>query len=92
MKIRCHVFVSGLVQGVFFRSTTEEMATLLGLKGWVKNTKDGKVELLIEGEKEKIEEMIKWLHKGPPLARVEKVDIEWQEFKGEFNEFKIRYD
>lgn len=92
MKIRCHVFVSGLVQGVFFRSTTEEIANLLGLKGWVKNTKDGKVELLIEGEKEKIEEMIKWLHKGPPLARVEKVDIEWQEFKGEFNEFKIRYD
>lgn len=92
MKVRCHIFISGLVQGVFFRSTTEKMAGVLGLKGWVRNTENGKVEVLIEGEKEKVEEMIKWLHKGPSMARVEKVDIEWQEYKGEFPDFKIRYD
>lgn len=92
MKVRCHIFISGLVQGVFFRSTTEQMAGVLGLKGWVRNTENGKVEVLIEGEKEKVEEMIKWLHKGSSMARVEKVDIEWQEYKGEFPDFKIRYD
>lgn len=92
MKVRCHIFVSGRVQGVFFRQSTEDMATIFGLKGWVRNTKDGRVEVMVEGEKEKIEKLIEWLHRGPPLAKVEKVDVEWQEFKGEFNDFVIRYD
>lgn len=92
MKMRCHIFVSGRVQGVFFRATTEQMANLLGVKGWVRNTKDGKVELIVEGEKEKLEELIKWLRRGPILARVDNLEIDWQEYKGEFEEFKIRYD
>lgn len=92
MKVRCHIFVSGRVQGVGFRVTTEQMASFFGVNGWVRNTEDGRVEIMVEGEKEKVEELIKWLKKGPPLAKVENLEIEWQDYKGEFNDFKIRYD
>lgn len=92
MKVRAHIFVSGKVQGVFFRATTEEMAQILGVKGWVKNTEDGKVEVMVEGEKEKVEKLIEWLHRGPPLAKVEKVETKWEEYKGEFKDFVTRYD
>ena len=92
MKVRCHIFVSGRVQGVFFRATTKEMAEIIGVTGWVRNTENGKVEVMVEGEKEKVEQLIKWLRKGPPLAKVEKLDIEWQQYKGEFEDFKIKYD
>jgi len=92
MKIKCHVLVSGRVQGVFFRQNTLERAKALGLKGWVRNTKDGKVEAVFEGEKEKIERILEWMKKGPPLARVDGLEIEWENFKGEFDDFEIRYD
>jgi acylphosphatase len=91
-KTRCHVLVSGRVQGVFFRQNTLERAKALGLKGWVKNTKDGKVEAVFEGEKEKIEKILEWMRKGPPFARVDGLEIEWENFKGEFEDFEIRYD
>lgn len=92
MKVRCHIFISGRVQGVFFRAKTEKLANLLGVGGWVRNTEDGRVEVLAEGEKEKIDELIKWLKRGPPLAKVTNLDVEWQEYKGEFGNFQIRYD
>ncbi len=92
MKVRCHIFISGRVQGVFFRAKTEELANFLKVGGWVRNTEDGRVEVLAEGEKEKIDELIKWLKKGPPLAKVTNLDVEWQEYKGEFKNFQIRYD
>jgi acylphosphatase len=92
MKIRCHVLVSGRVQGVFFRQNTLEKAKALGLKGWVRNTQDGKVEAVFEGEKEKIEKILEWMRKGPPFARVDGLEIEWEGFKGEFDDFEIRYD
>ena len=92
MKVRCHIFISGRVQGVFFRAKTEKLANLLGVGGWVRNTEDGRVEVLAEGEKEKIDELIKWLKRGPPLAKVTNLDVEWQEHKGEFGNFQIRYD
>jgi len=91
-KTRCHVFVSGRVRGVFFRQNTLKKAKSLGLKGWVKNTKDGKVEAVFEGEKEKIEKILEWMRKGPPFARVDGLEIEWEDFKGEFENFEIRYD
>jgi acylphosphatase len=91
MKARCHVFVSGRVQGVFFRQNTLERAKSLGLIGWVRNTEDGRVEALFEGEKEKIEKMLEWIKKGPSLARVEKVEVKWEDFKGEFEDFEIKY-
>jgi acylphosphatase len=92
MKVRCHIFVSGKVQGVFFRQNTLEKAKALGLKGWVRNTQDGRVEAIFEGEKEKVEKILEWVKLGPPLAKVENVEIRFEDFKGEFDDFEIRYD
>lgn len=91
MKVRAHVFISGFVQGVFFRSNTKRMADMLGLKGWVRNLPDGRVEAVFEGEKPAVDEIIKWCHKGPPGAEVEKVEVIWEDYTGEFKDFKIRY-
>lgn len=86
-----HVFISGLVQGVFFRWNTKKMADKLKLSGWVRNLSDGRVEAIFEGDKESIEKMIEWCKKGPPEAIVEKVEIIWEEYKGEYKGFKIVY-
>ncbi len=91
MMVRKHVYISGLVQGVFFRANTKRMADILGIKGWVKNLPDGRVEAVFEGEREKVETMIRWCHKGPPSAVVEKVEVIDEEYKGEFKDFKIVY-
>jgi len=90
-KARAHIFIKGLVQGVSFRAYTKKKADFLDLKGWVRNTKDGGVEVILEGEKEKVEIMLKLLRRGPLLARVDNLDIEWREYKGEFKNFEIRY-
>ena len=89
MKTNVHVLISGRVQGVWFRASTKKKADELGIHGWVRNTSDGKVEAVFEGEKEKIDEMIKWCHIGPPLARVEKVEVEKQDPTNAFKEFSI---
>lgn len=88
---RLHAFVSGRVQGVFFRSRTSEVASSLNLKGWVRNLRDGRVEVVAEGEDNKIEELIKFLHKGPPHAIVSDVEITWEKFKNEFQCFEVVY-
>lgn len=90
-KARVHILISGLVQGVFFRSETRAKAEELGLFGWVRNLEDGRVEILAEGKKEKLEKLIEWAKKGPGSARVNGLDVEWQEYKGEFKDFGIRY-
>jgi acylphosphatase len=87
---RNHLFISGKVQGVFFRLNTRNKAEELGIFGWVKNLSDGRVEILVEGKKEKIEEFIKWAKRGPLFAKVEELESEQQEFKGEFDSFKIK--
>ena len=92
MKARCHVFVSGKVQGVFFRANTRDLALLLGINGFVRNLPDGRVEAVFEGDKEKIEKMIEFCKEGPPGAIVEKIDVNWEEYKVEFKDFKIIYD
>lgn len=91
-KVRAHIFVSGRVQGVWFRENTQKKARKLGVTGWVKNLADDRVEAIFEGEKEKVEEMIKWAKRGPILAKVNGIDVEWQEYQGEFNNFEIRHD
>lgn len=90
-KKRAHILVEGKVQGVFFRVTAKQVANSLGVKGWVKNRWDGKVELVVEGEEDAINRMIKWCHKGPPGAFVIRVEVEYEPFKGEFQNFTIRY-
>ena len=89
---RVHILVSGLVQGVFFRSETKVRAEEFGLFGWVRNLEDGRVEIVAEGEKEKLEKLISWAKKGPDSARVDNLEIDWQEYQGEFSQFDIRYD
>jgi acylphosphatase len=84
-----HLFVRGRVQGVFFRASTQKTAKGLGLTGWVKNCSDGSVEIQAEGDKAKLEEFIAWCRKGPPLASVSGVDLNWVEVKG-LNSFDVR--
>lgn len=91
MKIRVHIFLSGRVQGVFFRLTAKEWADELGVKGWVRNLHDGRVEAVIEGEEEKVREMLDLMKKGPSFALVENMEIQIEEFKNEFKDFRIRY-
>jgi len=88
---RVRVYISGLVQGVFFRDSTREKAQQLGVKGWVKNLTDGRVEIMVEGEKEKVEELVEWSRKGPLIARVDGIEIKEEEYKGKFDSFEIRY-
>lgn len=88
-KTRARVVISGYVQGVFFRANTITRANELDLKGWVKNRWDNKVEAVFEGERENIEKVIAWCHKGPPGAMVQDVSVKWEEYRGEFNSFQI---
>jgi acylphosphatase len=88
---RAHVIVRGMVQGVFFRSSAREKAFQLGVKGWIKNRTDGKVEGIFEGEKYAVMELVDFCRHGPPGASVDDVDVEWSDFEGEFSSFEIRY-
>lgn len=87
---RMHANIMGRVQGVFFRAETERMARSLNLTGWVRNTENGDVEALFEGEDKDIERMIAWCHKGPPHARVDRVDAEEQPYSGDLHGFSVR--
>ncbi|UCD71113.1 MAG: acylphosphatase [Syntrophobacterales bacterium] len=90
-KVRARVIIGGRVQGVFFRYSTQEVANRLLVFGWVKNRWDGKVEAVLEGERERVEEVIEWCHKGPPGAHVQSIDTQWEEYLGEFDHFSIIY-
>jgi acylphosphatase len=91
MKTRAHVFVSGRVQGVFFRSETKYKAESHNVKGWVRNLPDDRVEAVFEGEEEAVKALIEFCKRGPPGARVTNVDLRWGNFAGEFGAFRIRY-
>jgi acylphosphatase len=73
--IRKRVIVSGLVQGVFFRDTCQQMAREAGVAGWVRNRNDGSVEAAFEGEPERVARMVAWVRRGPAKAHVERVDV-----------------
>ena len=81
--VRAHVFVAGLVQGVFFRASAAERAEALALSGWIRNTEDGRVEAIFQGQKEAVDEVLRWCNAGPPSASVERVDIAWEDAKPE---------
>lgn len=91
MKIRTHIFVSGKVQGVFFRSGTRDKALELGIAGWVRNLGDGRVEAVFEGKQEDIEKMVEWCRRGPQYAQVENVEVVPEGYRGEFKGFIVRY-
>ncbi len=78
MRVWAHVFISGFVQGVFFRMYTQKEAQALELSGWVRNRPDGRVEAVFEGEKTAVEEMIAWCWEGSPSAKVTNVEVKWE--------------
>lgn len=89
-KRRAHFWVSGRVQGVFFRQSTTERARELGLTGWVRNLPDGRVEAIAEGQAEALDHLIAFCRVGPPAARVAQLDLAWEAPTGEFVTFETR--
>lgn len=90
MKTRVHVFVSGRVQGVFFRQKTKQQADSLGVNGWVRNLPDGRVEAVFEGDEEAVKALVEYCYHGPSYARVTNIDASWEDYRGEFSDFKMR--
>jgi acylphosphatase len=91
MMTRAHVFFSGRVQGVFFRAFTREKAREIGVKGWVRNLPDGRVEALFEGNKTAINRLLGTLKIGPPHSKIEDVTVEYETYKSEFSDFQVKY-
>ena len=88
--VRAHVVVSGRVQGVYFRGNTKDRADSMGVNGWVRNLANGKVEAVFEGEEEDVRRMVTWCHQGPPGARVDHVETEWETPTRESSGFEFR--
>jgi len=82
--------VYGHVQGVFYRVFASRVAKSLGVRGYVQNLPRGGVEVQAEGDKDKLEELVRQLELGPPEALVEQVDVKWSEFTGQFVRFEVR--
>lgn len=82
--------VRGRVQGVFFRAFVESHARELGVTGYVRNVRDGSVEVVAEGEQSDLERLITFLKQGPPAASVTGVDEDWSAASGEFTDFTVR--
>ncbi len=87
MRKRWHIWVSGRVQGVFYRASTAEVAEQLGLTGWVRNLPDGRVEIVAEGGEEGLQKLLAWCRQGPPAARVTSVEVQQEAATGEFERF-----
>jgi len=90
-NVRAHVFVSGRVQGVFFRSETKRKADAYGVKGWVCNLSDFRVEAVFEGEEEAVKALVEFCKRGPSGAMVTNVDLTWENYTGEFAGFKLKH-
>jgi len=88
---RARVLISGRVQGVWFRGTARSVAESLGLKGWVRNLRDGSVEAVFEGPRSQVQKAISWCRQGPPLAHVASVVVNWEEPAGQLRDFSIRF-
>lgn len=86
---RAHVFVSGRVQGVFYRANTQKQARRLGVSGWVRNLPDGRVEAVFEGADQAVDAMVRWCHQGSSAARVDNVDATWTAPEG-VSGFEVR--
>lgn len=87
---RVEIQIFGQVQGVLFRFQTTANAKELGLTGWVKNEEDGSVKIVAEGEEENLQKLLEWAKRGPLLARVDRIEVKWEEGKGEFEKFETR--
>jgi acylphosphatase len=90
MKVRAHVVISGLVQGVFFRAETRREADKQKVTGWIRNRLDGRVEAVLEGDEAAVKAVIAFCQHGPPQAYVTKLTVTWETYRGTFIDFKIR--
>jgi len=89
VKKRAHLIIAGRVQGVFFRATARDTAKKLDLTGWIRNNPNGVVESIVEGSEENIKKYIEFCHDGSSAARVQNVDITWEDYQEEFDDFNI---
>ena len=83
------MMIFGRVQGVYFRKSTEKQAVQYNVTGWIRNRKDGTVEVLAQGEEEALISLLKWCEKGPRFAKVERIDINWIKRKEVFSNFDV---
>ena len=90
-KKRFRAYISGSVQGVFFRWETKKLAKQLGINGTVSNLRDGRVEVIAEGEVKKLKELLNFLDHGPKYAQVSNIEIKWYPFIDEFSSFQISH-
>ena len=90
-QVRLHAVISGIVQGVNFRYYTTRQAELLGVTGWVANRWDGSVEVVAEGTRSQLLDLLDWLGHGPPSASVVGMEADWEQATGEFGSFTTRY-
>ncbi len=88
-KTRAHVYVTGKVQGVFFRQNTKRQAQSRGVYGWVRNLEDGRVEAVFEGEEEAVKAVVEFCRVGPKTAQVSDVAVTWESCSNEFQSFNI---
>ena len=88
---RIHIFVTGRVQGVFFRQSTRVMAIKNNVNGWVRNLDDGRVEIVAEGETQNIDNLVTWCKTGPANSRVDEFKLLDEDFIGEFENFQVKY-
>ncbi len=87
--VRAQIVVTGRVQGVFFRASAQEEGLQLGLTGEVRNLPDGAVEAIVEGERAAVDDFIAWCKRGPPAARVDRVEVDLRPARGEFRTFRV---
>jgi len=88
-RVRAHVWVSGHVQGVYFRAYAEDEVAFREVAGWIWNAADGRVEAVFEGERASVEAMIRWCHRGSPASQVTGVEVAWETPRGERG-FRVR--
>src|SRR5215217_7135994 len=89
-QARVQLIIEGRVQGVYFRASTVQEAQKLGISGCVMNCPDGSVKAVAEGQREQIDRLIAWCHRGPSGARVTKVDVQWEQPQNSFSGFAIK--
>ena len=88
---RIHIFITGRVQGVFFRQSTRVMAIKNNVTGWIRNLDDGRVEIVAEGEESNIDALIDWCKTGPANSRVDEFELVEENSTDEFKNFEVRY-
>lgn len=90
MKKTAEIYITGKVQGVFFRTSAQDQAKELGIKGFVENLSDGRLLIVAEGEEKVLDDFVEWLRIGPELADVENLDVSYEDYAGKFNNFIIK--